>query len=119
MEQQLINETKESYFNYVNKISRGCRLIAEDLRQGKMAIAFQNIIDLAEGLNWLISVEDKMSQLNITVNSSIKEASEFFIEINIALEQENYILVADLFEYEVQALFEASEDWTFEKKVEN
>ncbi|MFJ7649027.1 hypothetical protein ACIQ1H_15910 [Lysinibacillus sp. NPDC097279] len=116
MEEQLINETKESYYTYVRNIPLGCKQIAGDLRLGNMSIAFENIMNLAEGLDWLLQVEEKLYDFNLTINSRLKDANAYIIEINNALEKQDYITVADIFEYEIHPLFDSVTEWTFEQR---
>ncbi|MFC5540563.1 hypothetical protein ACFPOH_02045 [Ureibacillus suwonensis] len=113
--ENLLEELKQSYYEYVQKIAPGCIIIANEFRTGNIAEALQSIGNFAEGLDWLLTVETKMLEHNLKIKSRIFEAKNFLKEINKALEQKDYITVADLFEYEIEPLFSSSVEWTFEK----
>ncbi|MCP1143740.1 hypothetical protein [Lysinibacillus endophyticus] len=113
--ENLIDDIKHSYYEYVSKIAPGCEAIANQLRLGEINDALHLIINFAEGLSWLLSVEEKMKEYELKINSRIGEAQSFLKEINHELEQGDYITVADLFEYEIYPLFSSSTEWVFEK----
>ncbi|MEY2371416.1 hypothetical protein [Lysinibacillus capsici] len=115
---ELMQETQQSYYEYVIRIEQGCHQIANMLRIGQQADALQMIIDLSEGMGWLVSVEHYMIEQNYKVNSQTKEALVMLNEINHALEISDFVTVADLFEYEIAPLFASASEWIFEK-VEN
>ena len=113
MDDMLVTDIKNTYYEYVNKVSDGCMMIAQNLRLQQYEQAFNDIVNLAEGLQWLISVEEVLKQNNFQINSRISEANEFMNEVNDALEQQDYVLLADLFEYELNPLFNSSSEWVF------
>lgn len=113
--EQLLKETQTSYYEYVMKLENGCLQIANDLRTGNQAGAFQNIINLTEGLGWLLDVEARMQEQRFKINSQIVNALDFLNEVNDALEAEDIVTVADLFEYEIAPLFASASEWTFQE----
>ncbi|AWE06389.1 hypothetical protein DCE79_02870 [Lysinibacillus sp. 2017] len=116
MEQQLITDTKESYYLYASGIAQGCNQIANDLRTGQIENALNSIANLAEGIEWLLNVEQILAQHNLKIRSRIMEANEFLMEVNDALIQNDTITVADLFEYEIQPLFDSASEWAFQEQ---
>lgn len=110
-----IIETQKIYYDYVTKIQKGCQVISDSLREGKLNVAIESIIDFSEGLRWLLSVEDSMMNNQYKIESSINDASKYLNEINNALEQQDFVLVADLFEYEIKSIFKDTEKWVFIK----
>ncbi|QDQ01369.1 hypothetical protein FOH38_13345 [Lysinibacillus fusiformis] len=112
--EQLLEETKLTYYEYVANIKKGCLEIAQQLRTEQFSNAFESITNLAEGLEWLIQIEQLMLQNQYNIKSKTKDAIPFFIEINEALENKDYILLADLFEYEIAEIFTSASEWTFE-----
>jgi len=113
--ENLIDDIKQSYYEYVSKIAPGCEAIANQLRLGNNNDALQSIINFAEGLSWLLSVEEGMGENGFKISTRIAEVQSFLVEVNFELEQSNYITVADLFEYEIYPLFSSSTEWVFEK----
>lgn len=112
---ELTLETQEQYYEYISKIGKGCQNIADKIREGNMEIAINSIIELSEGLTWLLAVEDYMLNNQYKIESSTIKASEFLNDINNALELQDYVLVADLLEYEIKPIFKATEKWQFTK----
>lgn len=113
-----LQEIKDSYYAYVSKVGDGCLTIANLFRQGKAQNAFESIVAFAEGIEWLVAAESALANEGFTINSRIIEANEFLIEINEALENQDLVTVADLFEYEIHPLFSSASEWLFTKKLE-
>lgn len=105
--EKLIEETIESYYSYIRKLAPGCQLISDQLRTENESEAFKNIIDFIDGVEWMANVEFLMKKNGFYIPSSMEKAKDFIGEINDALEKRDYVYVADLFEYELQPLFEA------------
>lgn len=112
---KLIEETQASYYEYINQIGIGSLYISSKIREGNIALAVTSIIDLSEGLTWLLQVEESMKESNYKIQSATVLAGEHLNEINEALSRQDYIFVADLFEYEISPIFENAEDWKFIK----
>ena len=108
-----IDEMKNTYYEYVNNVSEGCQTISNNLRTGNLADAFQSIANFAEGLEWLLKAEDILAKEGFQINSRISEATEFMIEINSAIEEQDVTLIADLFEYEIKPIFSSASEWVF------
>lgn len=106
---QIVLETMESYNNYVGQIIKGSNKIADDLRTGNVENALSMIKDFSEGLVWIIEVNQKLKEFGKDINLNISEIQEFFVEINEGLENKDFVLVADLFEYEIAPFFEQLE----------
>lgn len=115
---ELMQETQKTYYEYVLRIEQGCQQIANMFRIGQQAEALQTIIDLSEGMGWLVAVEQHMAEQNYKINSQTKDALEMLNEVNEALEIGDFVTVADLFEYEIAPMFASASEWIFEK-VEN
>ncbi|QBK25347.1 hypothetical protein [Ureibacillus thermophilus] len=99
-------EVIDNYNEYLKKIPNGTIYIAECLREEKLQEAFQTIKDFSEGVMWLATVSDLLNQRNIEVTLDIERINSYLIEVNEGLENQDYLLVADLFEYEIAPFFE-------------
>lgn len=113
-----IQEIKETYYEYVSKLSNGCLTIANLIRRGNYSDAFESIVAFSEGMQWLLSVEQALGKQGLHINSRIVEANEFLTEINAALESQDIVTIADLFEYEIQPLFSSATEWVFTEDSE-
>lgn len=117
MNEQL-REIKESYYDYISKIENGCLMISNLIRQGNYSQAFESIIAFSEGIQWLLSVEKTLNEQAYVINSRITEANDYLLEINTALETQDFLTVADIFEYEIQPIFSSATEWVFVEKSE-
>lgn len=115
--EQLIMETKVSYYGYVKKVEGGCQLIADLLHIGKEIDAFNEIYNLSEGFEWLLSIEELLLTNGYIINSRIKEANNSLEAVNNAMEMKDYAKVAELFEKLIKPIFDSSTEWVFEKTV--
>lgn len=113
--EQNIEEVKVSYYEYIIKVSDGAKIIADLLRKELFEKAFKSIGDFAEGLEWLVNVEKNLIEQGYSINSRISEVIDFMNEINNAIEEADFVLVADLFEYEIQPVFSSASEWIFQK----
>ncbi|MER2190101.1 MAG: hypothetical protein ABS951_04000 [Solibacillus sp.] len=117
MDQLQVNELKESYYEYIAKIPQGLQTIVGFLVNDKLEKAFNGIINLAEGLEFLLKVEQVLAESGFCSNSRIEEAMEIFKEINSSFENQDYILLKDLIEYELIPLFGSASEWGFRDEV--
>lgn len=103
----LIADILESYNAYINKVPKGCHLVAELLREEKNKDALEQIALFSEGVSWIIEVKEKLESKGMYLPFDESEIITFLGEINEALVIQDYVLVADLFEYEIAPFFES------------
>lgn len=103
---ELIMDTIESYNEYVVKIAPGSLKIAELLRHDEIAEAMQMILQFSEGLGWLVNAKELLTASDVQVNLQVEQIEGFLNEINSGLESQDFVLVADMFEYEIAEFFE-------------
>lgn len=99
-------EVIESYNQYIKNIAPGSYQIAEHLRKEEIQQALRLILQFSEGMGWLMQANDLLNQNDVAVTLKIEQIHEFLEEINNGLEIQDYILVADMFEYEIAPFFE-------------
>lgn len=102
-----INEVVQSYNEYIQNIAPGSLQIAGFLRQDDVKAAVQLILQFSEGMSWLVQAGELLVQNEVKVNLQAEQIHEFLEEINNGLEIQDYVLVADMFEYEIAPYFEA------------
>lgn len=51
-------ETTESYYAYITKLESGCESMIMSFKEGDNVSGLQGIIDLSEGLVWLLNAEE-------------------------------------------------------------
>lgn len=103
--EQLINDVKESYNQYIYKIPSGSIQIAELLREENIVEAGEIIKQFSEGVSWLIEATRLLNINGVSVSFDSLKIKDFLNEINEGLEIQDFNFVADLFEYEIAPFF--------------
>jgi hypothetical protein len=111
----LIYETQHSFYQYVERVAVGSQTIADHLREDKVGEAMQLIAQFSEGITWLTQVIVLMREHKYHIDIDPSQMNEFLLEINDGLERKDYVIVADMFEYEIQPFFEEAKEKRFEK----
>lgn len=91
--------------DYLNNLKEGIINISDLIQEGKEYQGINIIPQVAEGLQWVDEA------LNATNNYhegelSLENMNNFIEEISEALENEDYILIGDLFNYEIIPILE-------------
>lgn len=100
-------EIINSYNEYTAKVSTGVVEIARVLREDNTTLALEMIKDFSEGVVWLIQVGAILKENDYYVDTDFMKMNEFLEEINEGLQLQDFVLVADIFEYEVAPFFES------------
>ncbi|BDR72887.1 hypothetical protein K144316041_15950 [Clostridium tetani] len=106
MEQKL--EALETAKNYIDNLKEAIDSIFNYISEGKENNALDLIPDFAEGIEWLSQIlvltkEVHKKDLNIYgLNDILNEVVE-------AIENEDYILVGDLFKYEIYEILDQTQ----------
>lgn len=103
---ELIQETISSYNEYLSKLPNGCQKIADDLRTDHLSTALNSILEFSEGVSWLIDANTLLEKNSIYNPIDANKINEFLTEVNNGLEIQDFVLVADMFEYEIKPFFE-------------
>lgn len=112
---ELLIETQQSYYEYVEKIQSASQMIANLLKSNELEQAFQLIADLSEGLNWIVTVEQHMQENNYIINSRTPEVIEQLHDLNELLERKDFDTLSQLFEHKLAPLFASSSEWIFKQ----
>jgi len=103
---ELIKETIDSYNEYLLKLPLGCQKIADDIRTDNLSEALKGILEFSEGAGWLIDANVLLERNSISNALNVEKINEFLNEVNTGLEIHDFVLVADMFEYEIKPFFE-------------
>lgn len=104
----IVLETIESYNEYIAKVSGGCVRISDFLRKDQISEAMRLILDFSEGMGWLVEASNLLMKNEVKATLEVEKIHEFLHEVNSGLEIQDYVLVADMFEYEIAPFFEKS-----------
>lgn len=113
--EQLVQETMESYYGYIAKLQVGCEAIIVSLKEGDTTSGLQGIIDLSEGLVWLLDAEQLLAIHSYKIDSPVGTVSPLFSKINDAIKAKDFAKVIILLEDEINPLFNNTADWKFEE----
>ncbi|MEK5334327.1 hypothetical protein [Lysinibacillus sp. FSL W8-0992] len=104
---ELIIETQQSYNDYLAKLVKGCDDIVGNIQSNNLQQALQLILQFSEGATWLVDINQKLSTLGINNELKHESIQEYFSQINTGLEIQDFVLVSDMFEYEIKPFFES------------
>lgn len=85
---------------YLDNLENGILQVVEAFQQQNQSKGCQLIPLIADGINWVVDVVELTKDMH-KENINISNIDEKLQEVVEALENEDYILVGDLFEYEV------------------
>lgn len=102
----IILETMETYNEYTNNIVVGCNNIVDSIRKNDTQTALQLISQFSEGVTWLINVNKRLDKLGYVNKLDNENIIEFLISVNDGLEIKDFVLVSDMFEYEIKPFFQ-------------
>lgn len=91
---------------YLDNLKEAIKNISNLIQEGKEQESFNLIAQVADGLQWVDEA------LNATENYhnnelNLNAMNSFIEEVSEALENEDYILVSDLFSYEIVPMLES------------
>ena len=111
--ENIIHETQESFYQYIERVATGSQTIADYLREDKIGEAIELIVQFSEGMGWLTKVVELMENHKYTIDINFSKINPFLKEINDGIERQDYVIVADMFEYEIQPFFEEAKKKRF------
>lgn len=100
------NKKKEilnTAYEYIDKLNNGIKIIVEKIQEGNEYEAIKLIPSVADGIDWLtqtIKVTEEVQKEPISIDN-LNEQLESLVE---AFENEDYILLGDLFNYEIMPI---------------
>ena len=99
-------EVLKSVDDYLYKLKDGIRAITELIQSGKEFEAINLIPQVSDGLDWINQALNYTKEYHLD-NLNLSQINEFINEICEALENEDYILISDLFNYEIIPILES------------
>jgi len=104
--EQLINETIESLENFLPKVANACTSIANDLRTENESRAMENIKQFIDAIDWSIQAMNGIKALGYLNEVDTSEINGYLVEAQEGLSMNDMVLIADMFEYELQPQIE-------------
>lgn len=101
----LIVDVMNSYNDYIGKIPAGCDSIVMKLQEEDYEGALNLIVNFSEGCEWLKQVQLLLNENGYNNDMEFDIIHAFLQEINDGLEKKDFIIVSDIFEYEIKPFF--------------
>lgn len=98
-------EIVDEYYKYIAKIPAGLQNIADSLRSDNVQTALNEILNFSEGITWIKQMEEILSDQGVNTNLNKQQLEGYLNLINEGLEKQDFVLVADIFEYEMLPYF--------------
>ncbi|ACL70454.1 hypothetical protein [Halothermothrix orenii] len=109
--EELFSEGVQMLEDYLPKLKSGVYEIINLLEENRLSDAFSLIAKATEGLHWVINnlmlfrdflLNDIEKEIDFKdFDNYMSNTNNFFAEINRAIERRDYVLIRDLFEYEI------------------
>lgn len=103
----IIIETLDSLKEYTPRLKEASESIAESLQSGDQNKSVQQLPQFFEGIQWVVSAINGLKQNGYDLSVDTLYLNEFLKEIEEAIINQDYVLLADLLEYEISPILEA------------
>jgi hypothetical protein len=98
---EIVAETLESLNEYIPKLVLACQNTVESLQGGNEATALQMLPPIIEGLEWVLDAVSGEQNNGQLFSIDLKTLTKHFQEMVPAMEMGDYVLLADLLDYEL------------------
>lgn len=118
----IVNETLDSAYNYMANAVLLIKPLAEAFYQHPKLDSWNSLANLFEGIQWIMETVNRIDNFenlkNIVINyqiwneyvQTIKGLSAVIILLEDAMVNQDRVLIGDLLQYEILAIFETSEE---------
>jgi len=98
----VIDEIIQDYNEYITTLNNEVPKLIRSIRSASDVSKINaEVVDLFEGMAWIINVNDSLKELNFNNSIDVKKINETLKEIAKAIEFNDYNLCADILEYEL------------------
>jgi len=98
-------ETLSTANEYMNNLEKGVNIIVESIREKNTKKAVDTIVLFCNGVDWLMEAVELTNEIQ-KEEISFQSLNEKLEETVEALENDDYNLVGDLFNYEIKEILE-------------
>ena len=103
---EILQESFTSYKEYLEKMPNGCQSIADLLREDRTIEAGKSIGYFTEGMIWVLDMNKLLVKEGVVKPLKEEVILDYLSEVNNGLQIQDFVLVADMFEYEIKPFFE-------------
>lgn len=104
--ERILVETMQSLGEYLPRMVNGCREITNNLQVGNEATALSQMPQFVEGLQWIFEAITGIQKNGLLHEIDFGSLQEYFNGVVNSLEIKDYVLLADLLEYEIAPVLE-------------
>jgi hypothetical protein len=121
MKDQAVYETLVAVDDYILRLTRGIESTVQLFRQQKEDEGLGLLIQIIDGLSWTI---EAVFSLRITLleqgfNANVEQLNDLLNELLKAMENEDYVLISDILQYEIQETLHSWKNITEKTLVKN
>ncbi|TFE03941.1 hypothetical protein [Jeotgalibacillus salarius] len=103
----LIIDTKVSLIEYIPRLIQASEKIGEYLQAGEQYRGMKLLPDLFEGIQWVTNAIKGIEKNHISLDLNTEDINKYLIEIEQTLKNQDFVLLADLLEYEISPILES------------
>ncbi|AMA62934.1 hypothetical protein SFB93_00140 [Kurthia gibsonii] len=115
--EQIVFETMVNYNEYIERIKLNINPLIESLREEKPEEQLNEVANLIEGLEWLVTVNQKLSELNYENKIDVFSLNQQLQEVVVAIENQDYNLCADILEYDILETIQTYQPYNLEGEI--
>lgn len=93
-------ELKESLSEYLPNFINGTNQVVVMLQQGKSVVAYENIVTMIDGLEWILAAIPHLADFS-DLNFDEDKVNQVLRELSEGLNHMDTVLISDLLEYEL------------------
>lgn len=108
MSKEIVEETIESFLEFLPKVIDASKNTAELFHSDREATALQDLIQIIDAYTWIIEAVHGIQKNGFLSGINLAEMTDYLKQVEQAIEIQDYVTVSDILEYEVTALLE---DW--------
>ncbi len=111
----IYSETLESATDYIKKLIVGIKKYIEYMTSGRISESGDLLISIIEGLDWEVKALSLIKE-KLNIDLDISEVNAVLIDLSNAIQNNDYVLITDLFEYEILPILEKWKEYLENKK---
>ena len=99
---QLLHDTVESCQKYMPKLIKAIEEVSCQLHSSNESKALARLPQIFEGLQWVLDAIQEIQKFYNILEVNVEDLTVILKELEQAIKSRDYVLMADLFEYEIK-----------------
>ncbi|WP_186580807.1 hypothetical protein [Aquibacillus kalidii] len=104
--EKIVKETLISLQEYLPRLINGCSQVVDNLKEGDEGSGLRKMPSIVEGMQWVFEAVSGIQNNGFLHNIYLHSLKEHFKEVVKALEIGDYVLLADVLNYEILPVLE-------------